>query len=633
MPPAMPGRGATRGGRLAVALLALLTYGALSAALFGRQALGDLHHVFVGFGQSPRFYGHDQGAYTWSLAWLAHALGHGQNPLLTHAIFAPVGYNLVWAASVFGPGLLVLPATLALGAVATYDLLVLSAPAVAAWTAFLLCRQLGARTAAALAGGLLFGFGTYESVEMVNHLNLALVALVPLAALLVVRRHAGELSRRGFVLALGALLALQLWTSSEVFATLVMFGALAFLIGALVAGPRRRPPVWACAREALGALALALVLAAPYLYYALRYPNPVSGLVNVNAGADLVNLVLPSKVTWLHATGGLGAAAKQLAGNLTEQLGYFGIPLILLLGACAIEGRRSRLGRFLMAFGAIAVVASLGGELYVDGNATGVPLPWAAVGWLPLLRFAAPVRLVMYAWLALAVAVSCWLGRPGHARARWLAFALVAVSLAPNMTGIRWGTRVDAPRLLATPALARYVPAGSTVLALPLGIGGDSMSWQVEADFRFRLAGGYVSVAMPTAYARYFTLVRDLEWGRTRGRFRRRLCEFIRFTGSEVILLREHTPGYWAQLLGPLGVRPADVGGFTIYELSGGGGACAVARPDPRQRGRLVAAGSWTARAEPVSSASAGRRRAICATVPAWVSAQSTPRARSAGWN
>ena len=62
----------------------------------------------------------------------------------------------------------------------------------AAWTAFLLCRQLSRRVAPALAGGLLFGFGTYESVETVNHLNLALVALVPLAVLLVLRRYAGR---------------------------------------------------------------------------------------------------------------------------------------------------------------------------------------------------------------------------------------------------------------------------------------------------------------------------------------------------------------------------------------------------------------------------------------------------------
>ena len=152
------------------------------------------------------------------------------------------------------------------------------------------------------------------------------------------------------------------------------------------------------------------------------------------------------------------------------------------------------------------------------------------------------------------------------------------MTLAPNFAGAPWGTRVDAPRLLSSPALARYVPPGSTVLALPFGIVGDSMFWQVEAKFHFRLAGGYISIAPPAPYARYSTLLEDLERGETYGRFRRRLCEFIRFTGSSVILHRLHTPGYWMQLLAPLGVRPQRVGGFAIYELGAGAADTRCAR-------------------------------------------------------
>ncbi len=576
-----------RGGRgqlgeraraLAAPLLALVAYCGLSALIFGRRVLGDLHHVVEGFGQSPAYYGHDQSAYVWSLAWATHALTHLQNPFLAHEVFAPVGYNLTWAASILGPGLLAVPVTLALGAVASYNLLALAASAGAAWTAFLLCRHVSGRLPAALAGGLLFGFGSYESVETINHLSLALVALLPLAALLVLRREAGLISRGRFVLALGAVLALQLCTASEVLASMVMFGALAFLLGALLAGAARRPRVWGCAVEALAALGLALVLAGPYLYYALRYSNPVSGISGVDSGADLANFVIPTRVTWLHGPGGIAASAAKLRGNLTEQLAYFGVPLILLLGAYAFEFRRSRLGRCLLAFIGVATVASLGAHAYVDGHATGVPLPWSIVSQLPLLRFAGPTRFVVYVWLAAAVALSCWLARPRHRAMRWAAFALVVASLAPDPTGALWGTPVDTPRLLATPALARYVPAGSTVLALPFGIAGDSMFWQVEAGFRFRLAGGYVSVAVPDAYQPYIPLIRRLEGVPVKGRAKQRLCEFIALTGSSVILLREHTPGYWPRLLDPLGVRPLRVGGFWIYEL-GARGAHTACRP------------------------------------------------------
>jgi hypothetical protein len=559
-------------GSLTQALAALAGYCALSALLYGRKALGGLGHTVVGFGQAPPFYGHDQSAYVWSLAWAARSLTHLHNPFLAHEIFAPVGYNLAWAASILGPGLLSAPLTLAFGAVATYNLLALAAPAGAAWTAFLLCRHVSGRAAPALAGGLLFGFGMYGTGEAINHLNLALVALVPLAVLLVLRRYEGLTSRRGFILGLGLLLGLQFWTSTEVFASMVMFGGLAFLLAALFAPRASRPQIWRCAGETLGALLVALVLAAPFLYYALSYPNPVSEISTADAGEDLANFVIPSAAIWLHGWKAVARSATELHGNITEQLAYLGVPLILLLGAYALECRRSRLARLLMVFVLVSAILSLGAHLYLDGTSTGIALPWSLVDQLPLLRFAGPGRFVLYMWLAAALAVSCWLARPSRVYLRWAAFALVVVSLTPSLTG-PWGTRVDAPRLMRAPALARYIPKGSTVLALPFGIWGDSMFWQVQSDFHFRLAGGYVSVSPPTAYRQYIYLLRALGGGPIEGHPNQRICGFLRMTGTRVIALREGAPGLWAQLLHPLRVPPLRVGGFWVYELGAPGGA------------------------------------------------------------
>jgi hypothetical protein len=558
---------------LTQALAALAGYCALSAVLYGREVLGSLRHTVVGFGQAPPFYGHDQSAYVWSLAWAARALTHLQNPFLAHEIFAPAGYNLAWAASILGPGLLSAPLTLAFGAVATYNLLALAAPAGAAWTAFLLCRHVSGRVAPSLAGGLLFGFGMYGTGEAINHLNLALVALVPLAVLLVLRRYEGRTTRRRFILTLGVLLGLQFWTSTEVFASMALFGGMAFLLAALLAPRERRARIWLCAGETLGALLVALVLAAPFLYYALSYPNAVSEISTSDSGADLANFVIPSAAIWIHGWKAVATSATELHGNITEQLAYLGVPLIVLLGAYVVECRRSRRARFLAIFIAVTALLSLGAHLFVDGTATGVTLPWSLVDQLPLLRFASPGRFVLYMWLAVALAASSWLARPSRAYLRWVAFALVAISLTPTLTGVRWGTRVDAPRLMRAPELARYVPNGSTVLALPFGIWGDSMFWQVQADFHFRLAGGYVSVSPPAAYRQYIYLLRALGGGPIEGHPNQRICGFLRMTGSRVVLLREGTPGLWARLLRPLRVRPQRVGGFWVYELSAPGGA------------------------------------------------------------
>jgi hypothetical protein len=287
-------------------LLALAGYLCLSAAVFGHGALAHLQSAVVGFGPQSAYYGRDQSAYVWFLDWGAQALTHLENPLSSGAIFAPHGYNLAWAASIQGPSLVMAPVTLLAGPVASFNLLAIAAPALAAWTAYLLCRALVAgRPWPAIAGGLLFGFSTYETVEMVNHLNLALVALVPLAALLAVRRVTGAIPRWAFITGLAVVLAAQLWTSTEVLASMVMFGALALLLAALAAGRRKRRAVLQTAGEALAAMALAAVLAGPFLYHAFRYSDPVQGISGAGSGIDVANLLTPTRVTWLTGIPGL----------------------------------------------------------------------------------------------------------------------------------------------------------------------------------------------------------------------------------------------------------------------------------------------------------------------------------------
>jgi hypothetical protein len=561
--------------------LALLLYTCLSLVLFGRDVLGDIRHVVEGSGPSPAYYGRDQSIYVWSLAHGARALTHLSDPFLTSAVFAPGGYNLAWATSLFGPALIAAPATLLFGAIAGYDLLALLAPAAAAWTAYLLCREVTARSGPAFAGGLLFGFGTYESVEMVNHLNLALVALLPLALLLVLRRHGGRISRRRFIICLGVLLALQMWTSTEVFASMALFGAIAFLVALiLAAGVESRASIARTALETLPALLLALLLSSPYLYFAARYSNPVSSVSATDAGVDLANFLIPTTVTWLHPLFSATAAMK-LRGNITEQVAYFGLPLLLILAAFAVEFRRSVLGRCLILFTLLSALLALGSRAHLEGKSLGISLPWSVLGELPLLRFATPGRFLLYAWLAAALATSCWLARGRRPALRWGAFLLIVISLAPNLTGMPWGTRVSTPRLFAAASRsASLIPSGATVLALPFGIAGDSMYWQVEDSFRFRLAGGYLSISLPSDYRPYIHLIRALEGGPVSAAAERQLCPFIRFTGTEVIVLSDGSPGRWSELLGPLRVRPRVIGGLSVYELIGRGdrlrGACGL---------------------------------------------------------
>lgn len=555
-------------------IAAFVGYAALSALLYGRPALAHLQSVVVGFGPQPAFYGRDQSGFVWCLAWGLHQLEALHSPLSTHAIFAPFGFNLAWAASIQGPALLMSPVTAALGPVASYDLLALAAPATAAWCAHLLCRHgLLLRRAPSLTGGLLFGFGTYETVQMINHVNLALTALVPLAALLGLLRHSGRMSRTLYVLSLGLLLTLQLWTSTEVLAAMIGFGALALLLGALLGAPVRDLAV-----ESLAAILLAALLGFPFLYAAFAHTNPAAQITGAGNGTDLLNLIAPTRASWISWLG-LNAPHGSGTENLTEQLAYLGLPLLALLASFALGLRRARGARIVGWLILAGFLASLGSQLILGGSHTGIPMPWAILGGLPLLRFIMPGRFALWLWLGIALAGALWLQRPSRPALRWGLLALVLVTLAPNVTGIHWGTRVDRPALTSSPDLARYVPAGSTVLALPFGIYGDSMYWQVQADFHYDTAGGYVGLGVPASYRRHARLLDELGGAPFVGSRLPNLCAFLRETGARTILLRLGTPGEWDGLLDPLGIAPVEVGGFRVYRLAPAfrsGGACGV---------------------------------------------------------
>src|SRR5579885_620000 len=130
-------RGIYLGGRFAGSkfeyLVAALVYLALSLIWFGRYIVGHLSDSYMGGGTDPI-------CHIWAIAWWPYAISHWINPLITHALWAPEGYNLVWATSITGPSLVVYPITRVLGPVVSYSLLSLGAPSAAAFSAFLVCR-------------------------------------------------------------------------------------------------------------------------------------------------------------------------------------------------------------------------------------------------------------------------------------------------------------------------------------------------------------------------------------------------------------------------------------------------------------------------------------------------------------
>ncbi|HEY5058154.1 MAG TPA: hypothetical protein VII51_03965, partial [Gaiellaceae bacterium] len=81
---------------------ALVLYGAVAFVLFGLPLLTHPGPNYSGIGADPQ-------VFIWSFAWWPHAILHGENPFVSHAVWAPSGVNLTWTTTVPGLALLFSP--------------------------------------------------------------------------------------------------------------------------------------------------------------------------------------------------------------------------------------------------------------------------------------------------------------------------------------------------------------------------------------------------------------------------------------------------------------------------------------------------------------------------------------------
>ena len=193
--------------------------------------------------------------------------------------------------------LLFTPFTALFGPDVSYNVAALLAPAVSAWTAYLLCRHLTRSLWASLVGGYLFGFSSYILGQLQGHLHMTAVFLLPLIALASVRYLQGELAGRGFAWRLGVLFGLQFWLSTELLVTAALVLALA--LGArLLAPPGTRERLRAAAGRFSPQSESPWLVAAPLLVYAVTGFQSQSINPPAIFDGDLANFLIPTHFIW-----------------------------------------------------------------------------------------------------------------------------------------------------------------------------------------------------------------------------------------------------------------------------------------------------------------------------------------------
>jgi hypothetical protein len=485
-------------------LLALLLYAGLSLALFGPWILSRMSTWFLS-GQPQ-----DGSLFIWSFVWWPYAISHHISATFSSYAWAPGGINLTWATTVPGPAIALQSLTKSYGPFFTFNAIELAAPALAAWTAYLLCRRIVGSFTPALIGGFFFGFSPALIDEVgQGHPSLTLVFLVPLCGYLVVRLLEGSIHPLWYVQLLGIVLAVQLYIGDEIFATMTLVGSLCALIG-FAAGPaeRRRRLLRAIAPTA-GAYVVAAILASPLLYTAFTRTTIVKAIhfATIEYGAkstnDFLRYVTPGRYTdhW-------GLFVQRWGDNPW----YLGVPLIVAVILFVVTERRRRVTWALLAGLILILVLSLGDTLSVFGAQI---LPWRLVAALPVLNIAQPGRLVTYFYLLAAVLVAKWLTRqrppppepsphppssplwrptPRPPRSlhplRWLLVVLAGVTILPAFSADVWAQNVPTPAFLTTGAYRHYLSRGEIVWVVETHAD-RQLVWQAETHFYFRLAGGF----------------------------------------------------------------------------------------------------------------------------------------------
>ena len=461
----------------------------------------------------------------WFFRYDATAIAHFHLPaLVTTAMNAPQGVNLMWNTPLLLPGVLLAPVTLLFGPQVSLTVLLTVGFAGSATVMFAVLRRWQVSVAGAALGAAVYGFSPALVHSSIGHYDLQFAVLPPLIADAVLRLATGRTSAVRGGLWLGLLVTGQVFISEE-----ILFGTgLAVLLLLVVMAASRPREV----RGRIGTLAGGLGVAACVLTVIAGYPLWVQffGPLHQTGSPfttdffknDLSGFVVPSSFMLFH-TAGSAAEALRYQAQLPEYLGYLGWPLIAVLVAGTIRFWRRLPVRACAVACAVLSLFSLGGTLLASGHEHAwIKLPWYWLQGLPVLDAALPDRFsivadgaaaallafcVDAAALALTAVALSILGRllprlalslPGRRKwAPWSAAVVMSCAVLAVLPIVPRPLPADAaiqvPPGWSAAFAALHLPASATVLTVPVPMSTftEPLRWQADTGQPAALVGGY----------------------------------------------------------------------------------------------------------------------------------------------
>ncbi len=448
---------------------------------------------------------HDVNLFAWFLRYEATAIAHGRLPdLVTTAVNAPQGINLMWNTSFLLPGVLFAPLTLLIGPQATLTTLLTLGFAGSAAAMFWVLRRWGASLPAAALGGAIFGFSPAMRIAAIGHYHLQFAVLLPLIidALLRLVTGRGRPVRTGVWL--GLLTAAQLFVAEEAVALTVCAGLVIVAVLA-VSRPRDVPGQVRGAVTGLATAAGVLLVTAGYpLWVQFRGPlaehgSPWSPGHFRNRPGDFVN----GPSGFLFHSQAMVQYLDQHAVRMVEYFAYLGWPMLVVLLVAAVRFWRDLRVRALAVTFAALEAFSLGSRTVVLGGLhyPAALLPWHYLQALPLLNQSLPNRFSLLADGAAAVVLAfsldlAW-GRARESAARRRSAPAEDTQAAPEAAPAAGAPR--APAWRKTAALVLLALAIVPIIPLPMqtaAVTPTPAGWE-QAFSRLNLANGARVLVVP----------------------------------------------------------------------------------------------------------------------------------------
>lgn len=465
----------------------------------------------------------DNFQHAWFLWHFAKAVEKLQNPFYTNLIFYPNRVNLSWSTTDPLAAILALPLNFSVGPIVSYNLVLILQLALAAFFARVLCLKICRNQAAALIGGICFGFSPFLLAHALGHLSLATAFPIPLYLLALDRvlRRQNPSWKDGVILGLALFLTALGHYNYTVFCLLLTVLVLAVdLVFERMALLNRAwlPLFWA----SVTFLATFSPLLKVLVENGANIPRarPLEHIEQYSA--DVLGFLIPS---WNHLL--LGHLARGLDPRLFvagfEGTVYIG-PVVLFLACFGLWKGRVTEPRWTARAAVLAstfYLLSLGPRFRFFGRQLAIPAPASVLYNFRWTRFlSAPARFHVTTALCLAILSSiglAWL--LSKLRSGWQRSCLITAVSALLVLDL---LTVPFPSSsIVDPAWSRDSSGAARACRLPLDIqmgtvltfplmdspySIKSMWMQLADDGRYELVDGYVSYGDDDLWSEFYRI-------------------------------------------------------------------------------------------------------------------------------